>query len=137
MVGQKNQPVPPPIVPLLLNGETWSIANDIEFELDLSAKKGALTIYAPGWLDWTVSATEDTLEIGSVTPSAAAKLALLRAFMVGWVASTENITAENSPSAARIVFEENIRFLHRRNGNRIVVDLEKVSDRPKKRKKKN
>ena len=61
MVGQKNQPVPPPIVPLSLNGETWSIANDIEFELDLSAKKGALTIYAPGWLDWTVSATEGTL----------------------------------------------------------------------------
>ena len=57
--------------------------------------------------------------------------------MLGWVASAENISPENSASAARIVFEENVRFLHRRNGNRIVVDLEKVSDRPNKRKKKN
>lgn len=137
LVAQKNQPAPPPIVPLSLNGETWSIANDIEFELDLGAKKGALTIYAPGWLDWTVAATDDTIEIGSLTPSAAAKLALLRTFMVGWVSSAESIIVENSASAARIVFEENVRFLHRRNGNRIVVDLEKVSDRPKKRKKKN
>jgi len=136
LVGQKNQPVPPAIVPLSLNGETWNIANDIEFKLDLGAKKGALTIYAPGWLDWTVSATEDALEIGSLTPSAAAKLALLRTFMLGWVASTENVSPEDSPSAAHIVFEENVRFLHRRNGNRIVVDLEKVSNRPKKRKKK-
>ncbi len=131
LVGQNRKIVPPPIVPLSVNGSSWEIANDIEFEIDLGSKKGALTIYAPGWLDWTVAATEDSLEIGSLTAAAAAKLALLRTFMTGWVESTEN-----TGQAARILFAENIRFEHRRNGNRIVVDLEKLAGKPKRRKKK-